>query len=693
MRVVVRFALACGVGLASGRLDAAVHQGTLAARNVGATHGADSLPQRRSPDSLLTRAESLLATGRLPEARRLAEALSDRNPRDVRAMVLLGRIHLAWPIVGRFTAESLFARAAALAPGDPEPLYYIGMVGIALSGDDGEQMARRGFVPVLAIDPGYRDTWTRWLTLYRGDNERRAVIAALERHAGSWNADYWRGQMQLEQRRYNLAADILEDVVGRRPDDPGPRAWLARARFAAGQDVAGAAAYDTALAAVARDTGDVLWRQVRGIASAGERQAWTATPPARRSGFIRRFWAVREPDLATSINERLGEHFRRMSEAQRLFRLLHPNTRYFRSPLFRALSGGVGGMPGGLEGAERRALQVPCAARPASVRDEAMQAGLRPRIEGPGDSLPNLEDGLDDRGRIFLRHGAPQMRSVGSVGDETWCYFRADGSVLRVSFVRRTGGYGVSGDMVVTPMVRGEAESAHELLATDRFTAGGSLSFAFWPAAFRAEDRWMTDLFVIPDSLAGVATLVDDDGREVARDSGTGRALRLTASPGRYLLLMDGVRGRNTGRYRGAVTLPDFTEDIPFISSILLTAGGAPPVRDSVLAAATGGLVLPSSAPLRIYAELYNMGREDGTARYVVEYRFERTDGFIFRRPRERSTTVSFTRETAFTPRIIESLIVDPGRLPAGRYRLHIEVGDAIRGTRTASSVIEFRLR
>ncbi len=650
-------------------------------------------PQVRGSDTLLARAESLLATGNLTDARRIVERLQNRRPDDVAVLVMLGRIHLAWPVVGRFTAESLLARAVRLNPGNPEPLYYLGMVGIALGNDDGETIARRGFVPLLALRPDYRDTWFRWTTLYRGDSEREDALAALDRHAGEWNADYWRAQLLVEQRRYGEAEAVLEDVARRRPADPGPWAWLARARFTAGRDRAGAAAYDSALTRADGDTGAVLWKQVRGIATAAEREEWRATAPARRAAYLRRFWAFREPDVATSLNERLGEHFRRMVEAQRVYGLRHPNSRYFRSPLFRALSGGVGGMPGGLEGAERRAADAQCSARLPSVRDEAPQAGLRQRVETARDSTLNLEDHLDDRGRVFLRHGAPDYRSIGSLADETWCYFRPDSSVLRVSFVRRTGGFGATGDMVVTPMVAGEAESARELFATDRFSAPSTLSFAFWPAAFRAANRWQTELFLVPDSVGATAALVDDDGREVARDSATDGALRLVAAPGHYLLLLDAVRANWAGRYRGTITLPDFGEDVPSVSSILVASGGAPPVLDSMADRAPHALVLSARAPLRIYAELYNMGRIDSVSRYVAAYRFERTDGFILRSRRESATTISFERATPFVGRIIETLVVDPGRLPPGRYRLHLEIGDEVRGTKSASSVIEFRLR
>src|SRR5262245_49439070 len=88
-------------------------------------------------DTLLARAESLLAAGALPQARRIAERLERARPADPRVLVLLGRVHLAWPVIGRFTAESLFTRAARLAPQDPEPQYWGARAGLALGGDDG----------------------------------------------------------------------------------------------------------------------------------------------------------------------------------------------------------------------------------------------------------------------------------------------------------------------------------------------------------------------------------------------------------------------------------------------------------------------------------------------------------------------------------------------------------------------------
>jgi len=646
------------------------------------------------PDTTFQRAESLLVIGRLADARRLAERLQDRRPRDPRVLILLGRIHLAWPVVGRYKAETLFTRAAQLDPGNPEPLYYLGQTGLALGADDGEEVARRGLVAVLALDPDYRDSWALWRSLYRGDGERREAVGALQRHAGRlWDADYWRAQLLVELRQYADAADLLANVIQRRPDDPGPRAWLARTQFLAGDDAGGVASYGAALDRAIADTGQVLWNQVRGAASPDERQAYASVPATERAAFLRVWWSRREPDLFTDVNERMGEHFRRLAEAQRLYALRHPNSRYFRSPLYRALAGGVGGYPGGLEGAERRSLEAQCSARLPGVLDAAVQAGLTSRPEELSKPPENLEDGLDDRGRIWLRHGRPDYMVVGSLADETWCYYRED-RVLRVTFVRRTGGWGATGDMVVTPLMAGESESAAELFATDEPAGRNTLQFAFWPAAFRAADRNLTELLVLADSVHAVAALVDGTGREVARDTATGRELHLVAPPGAYLLLMDATRGADTSRYRGTIALPDFGGELPAISSILIAPGPVEPTRAALVARAPHALTVRATQPLRVYTELYNLGRVDGTSRYRAEYWFERIDGgFVQRRSRERATTIAFDRERPFAPHLIESLVVDPDRLAPGRYRLHIEIVDQVRAARAVSATIEFRLR
>jgi tetratricopeptide (TPR) repeat protein len=641
-------------------------------------------------DTLYARAESLLAAGALPQARRIAERLEHARPADPKVLILLGRVHLAWPVIGRFRAESLFARAAQLAPQDPEPPYWAARAGLALGGDDGESMARAHLERAVALDPDYRDAFALWLGLYRDDGARRRMVAALAGHAGRTSADLRRAALLIELRAYPLADSLLRDLVTREPDMAAPYALLAQSLFEQGRDVEGGTFYEAALARAATDTDSVLWRQARAIATPVERRAWTEHPQDPEA-FFRLLWARRDPDASTPINERLGEHFRRAAQARRFFTLLHPASRWHHSARYRALSD-VGGLPGGpaAQGVVVEARGNGCVATVPGVRDAPYLVGQGARAPQPaGDTTPNLEDGLDDRGRVFIRHGAPTERLVFNLDGETWCYQRP-GGVLRVTFLRRTGNaWDASGDMVFTPVLTGEAESAVELTSTDRPSVSADLSFTFWPAAFRdRSDRYRTELLVFPDSLRGAAALVDPHGRVAARDTATGRALHVIAEPGPYVLLLDGTDEGHRGLYRGTIALPDYGGDTLAVSGLLMAAGTVPADRDSLAAAAPPGLVLNAVLPLRVYAEVYGLGNDSGTARYEVRYQFERANG-----KGERVTTIAFTREGPHGPSTIESLVIDPGRLPPGRYRLYVEVEDRVRAAHTSSASLTFTLR
>lgn len=594
-------------------------------------------------------------------------------------LTLLGRIWLAWPVFGRWQADSILTRAGALDPDDPEPFYYLGLVGIALRGDDGEWVARRGFTHVLAIAPEYRDTWARWLTLYRGPAERREAVAALARHAGEPASDLWRSRLLIDLEDYDDARPVLQALLARSPGDPAPRALLAQALYESGEDSAAAPIYDAALERAGADTGGVLWRQARSAASPAEREAYGRTAPESRASFFRVFWAHRRPDLRASLNGRIGEHFRRGRVARHAFALQHPNSRYFHSPTRRSFPPFGRGAPACLRaaiGTDARATLLPA---PAAAPTDP-------------EGTINLEDGLDDRGRIFVRYGAPDEVIACEVASETWRYHLPEGD-LQVSFARRSGPDS-SGDALVTPVVPGEWEAARWLLTTDRPSGLTTLRLAFWPAVFRGANRWQTELLVIPDSVAATAALTDASGRDVARDSVAAGPLRLAAAPGRYLLALDAARGDSAGRYRGAVTLTPFTGEVLAVSSLLLTDREAASERRAMAAAAPGGLLLPRERPLRVYAEIYGLAAQAGRSRYAAEYRFERLEDNSGRvTDRSRLTTVRFGRDRPARSVTIESLVIDPGRLAPGRYRLRLLVRDGIADRHAASASLEFGVR
>ncbi len=637
------------------------------------------------------RAESLLVAGQLEPARRIAEGLVRERPGDPAPLVLLARIWLAWPFFGRYTADSLLARAEALDSTDPAPSYYRSLVGLRLGGDDGEALARRALLRVLALDPHYRDAWPLWEGLYRGDGDREAMIAVLGRHAGDAACDLWRAGLLVELRRYDAAEPLLDSLCGAAPDDPAPRAWLARALYEQGRDSAAAPVYDAALRRAAADTAQVLWRQLRGIASPRERASWAALRPDQRPGFLRLFWDGRNPDLRDRVNARVGEHFRRLVLARRAFTLLHPLSRWNHSRLWRTLMGGLGVPPG--EAAELDAVRAGLGQmRQPRVADAAVAAGAAPRLDDTAQQTVNLEDMLDDRGRILVRYGLPQRRQVWSGDAETWWYDLPEGH-FQVTFVRRTADDG--GDEVVTPVVAAEAEAARYLLATDRPDKPATLEAFFWPAAFRGAISDSTDLTLFPDSVSALAVLYDAAGREAARDSAPpGAPLRLVAAPGSYLLAVDAARGGAAGRYRGPLTVPWFPPDSLTISSLLIASGAVAPSRAALEAAAPGALRLPAGQPLRVYAELYGLDAAAGVARYDAVYRFERTTrGWLGALSRHRVVTITFRRTVPAADPALESLVIDPGRLPRGHYRLVLEIRDAVRGATAESGTLDFDLR
>ena len=605
-------------------------------------------------------------------------------------MILLGRIHLAWPVIGRWKADTFLTRAGKLDPNNPEPFYWLGQVGFALRGDDGEEISRRGLVRALAIEPRYRDAWELWTKLYRGPSERRAALAALAQHAGEPMPDLWRSQLLLESEAYRDAEPLLAALVARAPHDPAPRALLAQLLYETGRDAEAAPVYAAALALAPADTALALWRQVRSIASPAERRAWEQAAPDDRTAFFRRFWACREPNLGTPLNERVGEHFRRVRQARRLFALLHPNSLYHHSRLWRVLSGGLGPPPG--PGVAEIASRVR-AESPPSILDTLVAMGVG-GVADEGDETPNLEDGLDDRGRVFVRYGPPDERSVWNLDGETWRYHLPAG-VLQVTFARRTGGWGTTGDVVVTPFVSGERESARFLLTSDRPSLPATLRFAFWLASFRGASPAQTELLVFADSVAATAVLLDDGGREVSRDSATAGPLRLRASPGRYVVAIDAARDGRLGRYRATTPLPPYTGESLTVSSLLVTGETTPARRPDMERAAPAQLRLPADRPLRFYAEVYGLAARDGVSRYDAAYVFERLGGrgVLGLRGVPHPTSFAFQREQPVRRVTVESLVIDPGRLPPGRYRLHLEVRDAVADARAVSATLEFELR
>jgi tetratricopeptide (TPR) repeat protein len=149
-------------------------------------------------DSTYARAESLLAHHHLSAARRIAEKLVAQHPNDEEAHLLLGRILLIWPTIGRYPALEQFKTAAHLAPADPEPIYHESEVGMALKGDDGDRLARESFLRLFTLAPDYGDSWQRFRLLYQDENIWRDGEKALASHPDDPLALVHRAELALD---------------------------------------------------------------------------------------------------------------------------------------------------------------------------------------------------------------------------------------------------------------------------------------------------------------------------------------------------------------------------------------------------------------------------------------------------------------------------------------------------------------
>lgn len=592
-----------------------------------------------------------------------------RHGREAEADRLLdrGRAELARGTGHRFRALETFRHAARLSPDDPAPHYWIGRVGMELLGADGAAIARRGLERAIALDPQYADAWDLWLGLYRGPAERARMIELLGPHAADPDVRARVAWLLVEDGAC-AAADSILDALSRERPDPRWAAWRADCAFQQGEDERGLRLYAEAMAAAAADSTGALWAQVEAIARPAERERYRSAAPWDLPAFFEAFWAHRDPDLFTAVNERIGEHFRRRAEARRRFRLRQPLALYHHSATYRRNVSALG----------------------AGARPEL--AELEPRVLLPGRNLP-LQ--LDDRGLAFLRYGEPDVRDAFSLDAETWRY--EGDPPLELRFARVLGPAPMT-DMIFRPPTIAGVDDVERAMSTDRSSYPAPLEFAFWLARFRAAaGPGRTEVVLLVDSLAAAGALFDAAGAEVARARiDPGGVLRLEAPPGEYLLGLDVARGDSLGRYRGRVVLPSFAGPRPALSDIVLAHGTLPEDADraAVLARAVADAAVPAAGAFTLYLEAYGLAAgADGVVRYRVEYEWqERETGLLERLwPGRRRSAVAYERSTAAPADglVSHAVAIRPDGLPPGEYTLDVRIRDLVGG----GAAVERRLR
>jgi hypothetical protein len=660
-----------------------------------------------SQDSSMARVESLLAAGDVRQALKLATKIVQRRPQDPAAHLLLGRVHYARPVIGRFPALEEFRTAARLAPADPEPLYWQMKVGFYLRGDDGDRVAREALLALFAVAPNYLDSWERFRDVYRNRDIWRRAERALTQHGDDPTALEHRAELLIALEQGARADSLLTIVTAR--GDAGVTTWLLRseASFLQGNRAAGYARHDSALARAEHDASDALWDEVWLIATPDEVARHAALQPGERRAFFERFWGQRDPNLLTPENERLDEHYDRRRAVRSTYRLLHPQRTTYHSTLARALQAFD----------DRRQQGDP------SVQEYRRVQGVR-LIPGPSWELRRFDElvaslnsqalqdtamplafraGLTAQGLVYLRHGKPDAQAscisdllhgytipidlacTSSRDAESWLYWTPNGP-LNIRFAKGE---------TFAPSSSEQLRSAFVSLRTDRSTLPAPLVTRAWAAVFMSGDLGLTDVYYKAHGDSAAVVLWNAAGipqRVTGHD-----LLQLTVPPGPYDLSLDVDSAGVLGRIREPVTVPMLSLVELDLSSLVLAPIGrdaALPDRETALQGMPVDLSFRAGEPIAAYLEVYGLGLERDRARYQVRYTFAPLESAFARLlgASARPVVFEFERGAEFS-RATERLVIEPDRLAAGRYRVTVAVTDLTRNVKSESVALDITIR
>jgi tetratricopeptide (TPR) repeat protein len=649
----------------------------LAAGVAAALLAGSSLQAQRAPAAAPTpaAAEAALARRDLDGAVRLASSYTHRHPDDPRGWLVLGKARLArssGSAEHRLQAIWAFRRVVALRPADLEAWDLMGRAALLLGGADGEHIAAEAFEHLLALVPTDREAWRDFLLLYRGRGERARMRRILAPHDSLPEVRLRIARLLIEDEAYDSADAVLDRLLRDDPLDPGVLASRAQSAFEAGDDSTGARTYARALRYADQDDRGVLWSQVTGIATPAEVRLWQGgVPPAMREGFLRSFWARRNPDLFAGANRRIAEHFRRLREARKRYPLLHPLNAYNRNDTTRAPElrpseaenafylmceaqefpgapmraedrrrmpfpasgfwaypdrGSHGPSPAPSTGGDLGSWQAP--SEPGDIGSGGLSLLFGPYLKNVADvdttashAGYNLRTGLDDRGVMYLRFGPPAHTVVGAnnvetnfcriAGLERWDY----PGIGQVRFFRpnAVSVNGVSqrttGDMTFRPQNAEQFGATEAGLTRDVTSVPATLSFALWLAEFaHPGDRRRTDLVVFATRSRVAAQMVSAVSGPAATGEDSVALVVLSAAPGRYALEVHARSGDSLGRLQRTVSLSDFAEGRHVSSLVLATAWPDTAVdRRTILARAERDLVFPADSAVRAYAEVYGL--------------------------------------------------------------------------------------
>lgn len=276
------------------------------------------------------------------------------------------------------------------------------------------------------------------------------------------DALYGAGRVELEGGDADSAVVDLREALAAGASNRGiVDLSLARAEYRAGHPADGREAFIAGVADTSAESRRQYREQLSWVTSPAELAEWDSLPAARRSTWVRDFWAKRDVAEGHADGARLVEHFRRYEIALKDYRVLLPGTGRHRnvqnSDTFSDETAGAirgAGHLGSFDRDTESSIETGASQLSAFDRDN--------RTMGVGRAFRFLQlsqDVLDDRGVVFMRHGKPDhvaSSAAGGAAMEIWKYDLPDGPLV-LQFMNQDFSSDVGASLLVPTLVTGNA--------------------------------------------------------------------------------------------------------------------------------------------------------------------------------------------------------------------------------------------
>lgn len=689
---------------------------------------------------------ALLERNDIEGARKIFEQALLIDSKYPRAVLGMGRVWLESP-KGAERALEYLREATSLMPTSPSAHYFRALAHLEMArtdvGRDNAIAARNELETVLQLDPSHSDAVYQLGILlldvledpYSAVDAFKQQIAANPGHTDAYLRLL---RTQVDLGNWNEAVETAEELLKRDPDAVDAYPYLAASHWKEESYEESMQVFERYFARIEPDELG-LYLNMGLVLTPEEQEEYMALDEAGRTTFRNHYWARRDPDPKTMVNERLLEHFIRVAYARIQFgqqewpwdprgafyvRYGEPDVRSGRGRPFA--DGLIDDDPIFIQ--KRREFWVSMGLSPGGdvLGDTGAGAGRRP--------------GFRDASQDVSQQG---VTSLGNVRDpERWVYLDRGIDVTFEDPIGR-GKYLLSGSFyrqladqmeIRLPTVSPEEEKIEVIDPMDSVVTfkgeegktAVEYAFALLPDEF-SSFRSVTGAYATIDVEVKLFT---ESWQEVAGAGEKSRRLetipqvrirniplfvdatRLEVEPGTYRLttmLMDPETGKRATAEE-IVDIPDYSGNELIVSNILpaarITEVGSGRtgtfIRGDLEVLPLPGRALQADQHLFIYYEVYNLKKDEyGATEYQVEYSVaEAPEGralttrlfhglkSLVGAGRRRAVISSSTTGSGISNDMHSYLEIDLGGLSPQTYELVLTVTDALTGRSSSSSLI-----